>query len=147
MIILVHWLMLVLFTGWGSYFVYVLLRFRRSRNAKADYRGVPIMPPATLRGCRRDRSRSPHRLRDSPLVDARQRHPPETDATVVRMVAEQFAWERPLPRAGRGVGKTDISLISPENPLGLDRNDPAAKDDIVTINQLNLPSGNPSSYT
>jgi cytochrome c oxidase subunit 2 len=37
----------------------------------------------------------------------------------------------------------DPSLIAADNPLGLDRNDPNAKDDITTINQLNLPVGKP----
>ena len=37
---LVHWLMLVLFVGWGLYFLYVLYRFRASRNPTADYTGV-----------------------------------------------------------------------------------------------------------
>jgi cytochrome c oxidase subunit 2 len=40
-------------------------------------------------------------------------------------------------------GKTDIALVTAENPLGIDRNDPAAKDDIATINQLNLPVNKP----
>ena len=29
MIVLVHWLMLVLFVGWGAFFLFVLFRFRR----------------------------------------------------------------------------------------------------------------------
>jgi cytochrome c oxidase subunit 2 len=33
--------------------------------------------------------------------------------------------------------------VSAENPLGLDQTDPDAKDDIVTINQLNLPVNRP----
>src|SRR5436190_19325966 len=40
LIIYVHWLMIVLFAGWLAYFFYALLRFRRSRNPKADYLGV-----------------------------------------------------------------------------------------------------------
>src|SRR3990172_4540367 len=36
----VHALMLVLFIGWGIFFVYTLFRFRRSRNPRANYRGV-----------------------------------------------------------------------------------------------------------
>ena len=30
MISLVHWLMLLMFIGWGAFFIYVLYRFRRS---------------------------------------------------------------------------------------------------------------------
>ena len=33
---LVHWLMLALFVGWGSFFVFVLWRFRAKRNPTAD---------------------------------------------------------------------------------------------------------------
>src|SRR5438093_10054932 len=40
LIVLVHWLMLVLFVGWGLFFVYVLFRFRRAANPKADYAGA-----------------------------------------------------------------------------------------------------------
>ena len=37
---LVHWLMLVLFVGWGSFFLYVLYRFRSRRNPRASYEGA-----------------------------------------------------------------------------------------------------------
>jgi len=40
MTILVHWLMLVMFVGWGAFFVFVLLRFRRGANPTADYAGA-----------------------------------------------------------------------------------------------------------
>jgi cytochrome c oxidase subunit 2 len=36
----IHVFMLILFVGWGSFFVYALVRFRRSRNPVADYTGV-----------------------------------------------------------------------------------------------------------
>jgi cytochrome c oxidase subunit 2 len=34
-------------------------------------------------------------------------------------------------------------MVAADNPLGLDRRDPAAKDDVTTINQLNLPVDRP----
>ena len=37
---MVHWLMLVLFVGWGIFFIYTLLRFRESKNPKAEYGGI-----------------------------------------------------------------------------------------------------------
>jgi len=40
MIIVIHYLMFVLFVGWGIYFVWVLFRFRASANPTADYTGV-----------------------------------------------------------------------------------------------------------
>ena len=38
MIILVHWLMAVLFVGWGGFFIFVLFRFRKGANPKARTR-------------------------------------------------------------------------------------------------------------
>ena len=36
----VHILMLILFVAWGAYFLYVLARFRRGKNPKANYHGT-----------------------------------------------------------------------------------------------------------
>ena len=59
------------------------------------------------------------------------------------MVGEQFAWNMQYPGRDGKFGRTDIRLVSADNPLGLDRADPNAKDDITTINQLNIPVGRP----
>ena len=69
--------------------------------------------------------------------------PAESEAVVVRVVAEQFAWNMHYPGPDGRFGRTDIKLITSDNPLGLDRADAAAKDDIATINQLNLPVDRP----
>ena len=39
-IVLTHWLMLLLFVGWGSFFIISLVKFRKSKNPEADYLGV-----------------------------------------------------------------------------------------------------------
>ena len=36
----IHIFMLILFVGWGGFFLYTLVRFRQSRNPVADYTGV-----------------------------------------------------------------------------------------------------------
>src|SRR5258706_13651251 len=36
----IHIFMLILFVGWGGFFLYAVIRFRKSRNPVADYRGV-----------------------------------------------------------------------------------------------------------
>ena len=36
----VHVFMLILFVGWGGFFTYCLIRFRKSRNPVADYTGA-----------------------------------------------------------------------------------------------------------
>ena len=47
LILYMHWLMGVLFIGWMAYFVYVLIRFRKSRHPKASYQGRKRMRPLT----------------------------------------------------------------------------------------------------
>src|SRR6476659_3445777 len=37
---LVHWLMLLLFVGWGAFFLYTLFRFRKGKNPVASYEGA-----------------------------------------------------------------------------------------------------------
>jgi cytochrome c oxidase subunit 2 len=76
----------------------------------------------------------------SARVDA---FPSEQQSTVVRVVAEQFAWNVHYPGADGRFGRTDPRLLGPANPLGLDRSDPAAQDDLTTINQLHLPVNRP----
>jgi cytochrome c oxidase subunit 2 len=58
-------------------------------------------------------------------------------------VGEQFAWNIHYPGPDGKFGRTDNTLVSAENPLGLDRKDPDAKDDLVTPNQLHLPVDRP----
>jgi cytochrome c oxidase subunit 2 len=69
--------------------------------------------------------------------------PAENQAVLVRVYAEQFAWNMQYPGPDGKFGRTDVSLVSADNPIGLDRRDPDAKDDVTTINQLNLPVDRP----
>jgi cytochrome c oxidase subunit II len=142
---LVHVLMAVLFVGWGLFFVYTLYRFRAGRHPKADYQGVKshtstyleigvaLVEAVLLIGF------------SIPLWANRVDDlPDEKDAVVVRVVAEQFAWNFHYPGADGKFGRTDVSLIDLQsNPLGLDRSGPGA-DDITTVNQLHLPVNKPA---
>lgn len=40
LMVLVHWLMLALFVGWGVFFAYVLVRFRRGAHPVAVHQGM-----------------------------------------------------------------------------------------------------------
>ena len=142
---LLHWLMAVLFVGWGLYFVYVLFRFRASRNPKASYAGstsrvsswveigivvaevillVGFAIPAWARWV------TPHDPTDDPLV--------------VRVVGQQFAWNVHYPGPDGVFGPSDPYLVDEaSNPIGLDRGGAGAADDVVSINQLHLPVDQP----
>ncbi len=66
------------------------------------------------------------------------------DAITVEVTAEQFAWNVRYPGEDGRFGRTDPRLISLDNPLGLDKTDPAARDDIVLLNDLRLPVNRPA---
>ena len=140
--VLVHWLMLVLFVGWGVFFAYVLYRFRSGRNPKASYEGARGRFASVVEAGVLVAEIALLAFFSVPFwsanVDAR---PPDGAAAEVRVVAEQFSWNFHYPGRDGTFGRTSISLVDPDNPLGLDRRDPAAKDDITTINQLHLPAG------
>ncbi|HJZ77712.1 MAG TPA: hypothetical protein VKE51_38550 [Vicinamibacterales bacterium] len=141
----IHVFMLVLFVGWGAFIAYVLFRFRRSRQPVANYAGVKshasnyleagvlVVELVLLFGF------------SIPLWAARvDRLPSESEALVVNVTGEQFAWNVRYAGPDGKFGKTDIKLIDLQaNPLGIDRSDPDAKDDVTTVNQLYLPVNKP----
>jgi cytochrome c oxidase subunit II len=140
-----HIFMLILFVGWGGFFVYCLIRFRRSRQPVANYTGVrshasnygevavAVVEAILLVGF------------SIPLWAARVDHiPSESEALVVEVTGEQFAWNIHYAGPDGKFGRTNIKLLDLQsNPLGLDRDDPAAKDDVTTLNQLYLPVNKP----
>ncbi|MEO8167920.1 MAG: hypothetical protein ABI623_06715 [bacterium] len=141
-IVITHWLMLALFLGWGTFFVYSLIRFRKKRNPHADYVGVKSHKSSYIEVA--------VALFEGFLLigfaipvwsGVWTNYPDPKDAVVVHVVAEQFAWNIHYPGPDGKFGRRDISLVTSENPLGLDRNDPDAKDDIATINQFHVPIG------
>jgi cytochrome c oxidase subunit 2 len=144
---IVHWLMLILFVGWGAFFIIALVRFRSGRNPVASYEGtkghfstygevgVAIVEVALLVAfavpmwARRVAALTPEEA---------------ARAVELRVVGEQFAWNVHYPGKDGVFGRTDPKLVSTgTNPLGLDHNDPAAADDITTINQLHIPVNRP----
>jgi len=63
------------------------------------------------------------------------------DAMVVEITGQQFAWNVRYPGPDHVFGKTDAKFASQENPIGLDKSDPAGADDMMLLNQLYLPQG------
>lgn len=138
---IVHWLMLVLFVGWGLFFIVSLVKFRASKNAKADYTGVKshlsslleavvaVIEIVILFGF------------GFPIWAARVTDVPSTYESVhLRVVAQQFAWNFHYPGPDGKFGKTRADLVDEqENPVGLDRSSDNASDDFYTVNQLHVP--------
>jgi cytochrome c oxidase subunit 2 len=139
LIVFTHWLMLILFIFWGGYFLYVLYRFRASRNPKASYEGmkshwstwsevgVAVVEVVLLLGF------------SIPAWSRWAKRPTnETNPLELRVVAEQFAWNVHYAGKDGKFGRGDSKFVSTTNPVGLDPDDPAGKDDVVSLNNLHL---------
>jgi len=143
LIVYVHWLMLVLLVGWTIYFFYALWRFNAARNPKADYEGSKShLPKYTEIGV--------------VLVEAIlllgvalplwaknvQQFPEEKDATVINIMAQQFAWNALYPPK-EGLGRRDMKLISNDNIFGLDTTDAKNKGIVQVLNEIHVPVNKP----
>lgn len=140
-----HLLMLVLFVGWTAFFIYTLIRFRRSRHPRADHEGVKTHASSYLEGFVAV-------LEIALLVGlsipfwARKVGAFPSDAQNplhVRVIAQQFAWNIQYPGPDGKFGRTELKLVSDDNSIGLDRKDPSGKDDVVELNQLYVPVNRP----
>jgi len=139
-----HWFMAILFVGWSVFLIYVLIRFRKSRNPVADHEGVKS-------------GISTHLEFAVVLIDAVlligfaipiwgkfvNEFPDSKDAIVVHAVGQQFNWNFHMPGPDGQFGKRDISLVTNTNPLGLDANSPEGKDDITALGELHVPVNRP----
>lgn len=97
-ILIIHYLMAVLFVGWMAYFLYALFRFRKSANPKADYAGA--------KGTIANNAEIAVVIVEAILLiafaiplwaKAVEQFPKDTEATVMRVVAEQFACRPATP--------------------------------------------------
>lgn len=139
-----HWFMAALFIGWSVYFIYVLIRFSRRNHPVADHEGVKsgisthlefsvvLLDAVLLIGFA------------IPLWAKRVNEFPDTkDAILVHAVGQQFNWNFHMPGPDGQFGRRDVNLVDNNNPLGIDPNDPAAKDDITVTGELHVPVNRP----
>lgn len=147
LIVYVHWVMLILFVGWGLFFIYTICRFRAGKSPKADHEGtkshassyvelsVIILEVILLVGF--SIPLWAHHVDNFPDPDAE-------EITDVRVVAQQFVWNIHYPGEDGVYGETRSDLVDPEtNPIGLNYEDPHSKDDIWTINDMRMPVDKP----
>jgi heme/copper-type cytochrome/quinol oxidase subunit 2 len=66
------------------------------------------------------------------------------DAASVEVVSQQWLWSFRLPGADGKLGRAETRDVTPENPLGLDKNDASGLDDVIIEGgELHLPIGKP----
>lgn len=140
LIIYVHWLMIILFVGWLAYFGYALMRFRRSRNPKADYHGVRNHASNYIEGA--------VALVEAVLLlavavpfwaKAVDKFPKKEESTQIQIVAQQFAWNVRYTGKDGEFGAQDMRWVTETNVFGVDPNDPKGKDDVQVLNDVHVP--------
>ncbi|MCG3148718.1 MAG: hypothetical protein PCFJNLEI_02163 [Verrucomicrobiae bacterium] len=140
----VHLLMVVLFIGWILLFFWMLVRFRKGRQPRADHEGVKshassyveavivVLEIILLVGI------------SIPFWAKKVNAFPTAaeDPLRIRVIAQQFAWNIHYPGPDGKFGKTEINKIASDNPIGLIRKGDGA-DDVVEVNQLYIPVNRP----
>ena len=141
----VHILMIVLFIGWTAYFFYTIWRFRRSRNPKADYIGTTTHATSWIEGA--------VAVVEGVLLigfaiplwaRAVDKFPLASESTVMRIIGRQFNWIARYPGPDGKFGSNRLDLVTTENPMGMDKSDPASEDDVVVEgSDMAVPLGKP----
>ena len=97
-IVIVHYLMLVLFIGWGIFFIVSLVKFRASKNKKANYKGVESHYSSVLEATVAVIEIVILFGFAFPIWAERVNDVPDTrDAETVRVIAQQYAWNIHYP--------------------------------------------------
>jgi cytochrome c oxidase subunit II len=140
----VHAHMAVQAVAWGLFFLYVLVRFRQGANPRARRVGLRPLVPALAIAAVIAGDAILLATSALPAWLGRNMLPPALPAPLeIRVVSEQFAWNIHYPGPDGRFGRTGQAFIGAANPLGIDRSDPDAKDDIGLLNMMMLPLGRP----
>ena len=140
-IIITFWITGVVFSAVVLFMAYCVFRFRHKEGNRAAYEPenkrleswLTIVTAVGVTAL----------LVPGLFVWSRFVHVP-SDATEIEVVAQQWQWSFRLPGKDGRMGTTDVRFISPENPLGLNRDDPNGQDDVVIESgELHLPIGKP----
>ena len=131
------------FFSWSVYLAYLVFRYRKKPGAQAEYEKSEGISKAILPG-------AVVLVLEMILIifweipvwgKIKEDMPMGPDVIEINVLAQQFAWNIQYPGPDGKFGKRKEELVSFSNPIGLDYNDPAAKDDIVLANEIHLPLG------
>ena len=144
MLEMLHWFMLILFVGWGSFYFYTLWRFHEKKHPKADYTGATSHLPTKLEGGVLVLEIVLLMAFAAPIWASRvDQFPVGPDVVHLRAVGQQFLWNFQYTGPDGEFGQRDIKLVTASNPLGLDRKDAKAFDDLTATGELHVPINRP----
>jgi len=165
---LIHAAMLGIFVMWGIFFTYLLVKYRKRDGVPAqrdehDETPAGISVPDSISKFPFAQLLYKHSGELKSLIpdiavmlfeiglivfyalpgwsSIKMQMPDEKDALVVEVVAEQFGWNVRYAGPDGKFGRRLPELVHFNNPIGLDRTDPDAADDVVVGNELHLPLG------
>jgi cytochrome c oxidase subunit II len=140
-IIITFWITGVVFVAIILFMAYCLFRFRHKKGTQAAYEPenkklewwLTVLTSVGVAGML-----APGLFVWNQFVTV----PKEAD--VVEVIGQQWQWNFRLPGKDGVLGTSDTRNVSPENPLGLNANDPSAQDDVLIEGQdLHLPLNRP----
>ena len=145
MLEMVHWFMAFLFVGWTAFMIFVIFKFRRGKNPRANYYGVTghtsthlevgvvIIEAVLLLGFAYPLWAK--RVENLPLGE---------DVVKIRAVGQQFGWNFHYAGPDSQMGMVSVTeMNSGDNPIGLRKADVNGRDDFISYNELVLPKGRP----
>jgi cytochrome c oxidase subunit 2 len=132
LVLYIHILMALLFVGWAGYFLYVCWKFRASRVNRADYVGARTHASTYVEVAVAVAEMVLLFALAVPFwANAADEFPDPAQSTNMRIIGRQFNWIARYPGPDNKFGANKLELVAADNPLGLDRADPLAKDDVV----------------
>lgn len=140
-VVLTFWVTGVVFVLVNLFLVFVVIRYRHRKGQKADYEpenkklewwltGITTVGVVAM-------------LAPGLVIWGKFVTVPE-GAAEVEVVGQQWHWSYRFPGADGRLGRSDIGLVGPANPFGIDPADPNGRDDVLIARpELRLPVGKP----
>lgn len=135
------WVTGIVFVAVNLFMAYAIIRYRHRKGLRASYEPeskklewwLTILTTLGIAAM----------LTPGLFVWAKFVNVPE-DATLVEALGQQWNWSYRFPGKDGVLGATAARLVKPDNPFGVDPNDPRGLDDIlVSSPELHLPLGKP----
>jgi len=140
-VILTFWVTGIVFVIVNLFLAWVVLKYRHHKNQKADYEPenkklewwLTIVTSVGVAAM----------LAPGLFVWGKFVEVPE-DAAIVEAVGQQWHWSFRFPGDDGKLGHSSAALVTPDNPFGVDPEDPLGRDDVLVASpELHLPVDQP----